>query len=131
YGRGTADMKGGIVSMLYGAAAARDLGLLGDGRIVFHLVCDEETGSDAGAGYLQRSGLIDPAALAMVTAEPTAGAVWHASRGALTLRVDVKGREAHVGQAHLGDNAFAHMVAIAAPLTELARELLEQRTAFP
>jgi len=27
---GTADMKGGIVSMLYGAAAAKELGLLGD-----------------------------------------------------------------------------------------------------
>ena len=36
-------MKGGLVPMLYGAAAARELGLLGDRRIVFHLVCDEET----------------------------------------------------------------------------------------
>src|SRR5687768_8067272 len=44
-GRGTADMKGGLVSMLYGAAAARELGLLDDTRIVFHFVCDEETGS--------------------------------------------------------------------------------------
>ncbi|MGI5127938.1 M20 family metallopeptidase [Pseudonocardia sp. CA-107938] len=131
YGRGTADMKGGLVSMLYGAAAARDLGLLDDGKIVFHLVCDEETGSDASSGYLRREGLIDPAAVAMVTAEPTAGAIWHASRGALTLRVEIKGREAHVGQAHLGDNAFAHMVAIAAPLNDLARELLHKRTAFP
>lgn len=47
-GRGTADMKGGLVSMLYGAAAARELGLLGDGRVVLHFVCDEETGSEAG-----------------------------------------------------------------------------------
>ena len=31
-GRGTADMKGGLVSLLYGAAAARELGLLGDGE---------------------------------------------------------------------------------------------------
>lgn len=131
YGRGTADMKGGIVAMLYGAAAARDLGLLSGGRIVFHLVCDEETGSDAGSGHLQKAGLIDTTALAMITAEPTAGAIWHASRGAITMRVGIKGMEAHVGQAHLGDNAFAHMVDIAAPLTELARELLEKHTAFP
>jgi succinyl-diaminopimelate desuccinylase len=34
-GRGTADMKGGVVSMLYGAAAASELGLLDDGTIVF------------------------------------------------------------------------------------------------
>src|SRR5437868_11601228 len=44
-GRGTADMKGGLVSMLYGAAAARELGRLAAGRIVLNFVCDEETGS--------------------------------------------------------------------------------------
>ena len=52
-GRGTADMKGGLVSVLYGAAAARELGLLGDRRIVLHFVCDEETGSTAGSGHLR------------------------------------------------------------------------------
>jgi succinyl-diaminopimelate desuccinylase len=126
-GRGTADMKGGLVSMLYGAAAARELGLLGGARIVFHFVCDEETGSAAGSGHLRDAGLIDPAAAAMVTAEPTGGDVWHANRGAITLRVTVAGREAHVGQAQLGVNAFEHMVRVADPLSALARELLEQR----
>lgn len=130
-GRGTADMKGGLVSMLYGAAAARECGLLGDGRIVLHFVCDEETGSTTGSGHLRQAGLIDPDAVAMLTAEPTGGVVWHANRGAITMRVEVAGREAHVGQAHLGDNAFAHMVHIARPLVDLAGELLERRTAFP
>jgi succinyl-diaminopimelate desuccinylase len=123
-GRGTADMKGGLVSMLYGAAAARELGLLGDARIGFHLVCDEETGSVAGSGHLRDAGLIDADAVAMVTAEPTSGAVWHANRGAITLRVVVAGREAHVGQVHLGDNAFEKMIRVAAPLGTLSRELL-------
>jgi succinyl-diaminopimelate desuccinylase len=115
------------VSMIYGAVAARELGLLGDGRIVFHFVCDEETGSVAGSGYLREAGLIDPEALAMVTAEPTAGVVWHANRGAITLRVSVRGREAHVGQAHLGVNAFEQMIRVAEPLGRLARDLLERR----
>jgi succinyl-diaminopimelate desuccinylase len=130
-GRGSADMKGGLVSMLYGAAAARDLGLLGHGRIVLHFVCDEETGSVAGSGYLREAGMIDSGAVAMVTAEPTGGVVWHASRGAITLRIEVQGRPAHVGQAHLGVNAFEQMVRIAEPLATLAQELLERRTAFP
>jgi acetylornithine deacetylase/succinyl-diaminopimelate desuccinylase-like protein len=130
-GRGTADMKGGLVSMLYGAAAAKQFGLLGRGRIVLHFVCDEETGSVAGSGHLREEGLIDPEALAMVTAEPTGGVVWHASRGAITLRVDIRGRTAHVGQAHLGVNAFEHMLRVAEPLTALAQRLLEVRTAFP
>jgi succinyl-diaminopimelate desuccinylase len=129
-GRGSADMKGGLVSMLYGAAAAREAGLIGDRRIVLHFVCDEETGSVAGSGHLREAGMIDPGALAMVTAEPTGGVVWHASRGAITLRVEVHGRPAHVGQAHLGVNAFEQMVQIVEPLTALARELLARRTAY-
>ena len=90
-------MKGGLVSMLYGALAARELGLLGDRRIVLHFVCDEETGSVAGSGHLRAAGLIDPGAVAMLTAEPTGGVIWHACRGAITLRVQTSGREAHVG----------------------------------
>jgi len=125
-GRGTADMKGGLVSMLYGAAAARDLGLLEGRRIVFHGVCDEETGSTDGSGKLQAAGLIDPTAIAMLTAEPTGGVIWHAARGAITLRVTIAGREAHVGHVQLGENAFEHLIAIAAPLADLSHELLER-----
>jgi succinyl-diaminopimelate desuccinylase len=130
-GRGAADMKGGLASMLYGAAAARDLGLLDGRRIVFHLVCDEETGSTAGSGHLREAGLIEPGAVAMLTAEPTGGAIWHACRGAITLRVRTTGREAHVGYAHEGVNAFEQMIHIAEPLTRLSHELLDKRTGFP
>jgi succinyl-diaminopimelate desuccinylase len=130
-GRGTADMKGGLVSMLYGAAAASELGLLGDRTIVFHFVCDEETGSTAGSGHLRAADLIDRGALAMLTAEPTGGVIWHACRGAITLRVQTAGREAHVGYVHDGINAFEHMIRIAEPLTALSHELLGKRTRFP
>jgi acetylornithine deacetylase/succinyl-diaminopimelate desuccinylase-like protein len=131
-GRGSADMKGGLVSMMYGALAARELGLLGDDRrIVLHFVCDEETGSVAGSGHLREAGLIDPEAVAMVTAEPTGGVIWHACRGAITLRVQTSGREAHVGYVHEGINAFEHMIRIAEPLTALSHQLLNERTSFP
>jgi succinyl-diaminopimelate desuccinylase len=130
-GRGAADMKGGLVSMLYGAAAARELGLLDGRKIVFHFVCDEETGSTAGSGHLREADLIDPGAVAMLTAEPTGGVIWHACRGAITLRVRTSGREAHVGYVHEGVNAFEHLIRIAEPLTALSRELLDKRTSFP
>ena len=129
-GRGTADMKGGIVSMLYGAAAARELGLLGDGQIALHLVCDEETGSVAGSGFLREHALINPNALAMVTAEPSGGSIWNAARGAVSLRVTLRGKEAHVGQANLGVNAFQQMLHVAAPLEEYAREMMRRHTRF-
>ena len=130
-GRGSADMKGGLVSMLYGAAVAEELGLLDGCKVVLHFVCDEETGSAAGSGHLREAELIDPQAVAMLTAEPTGGVIWHACRGAITLRVRTHGREAHVGYVHQGINAFEHMIRIAQPLTTLSHELLEKRTSFP
>ena len=130
-GRGTADMKGGIVSMLYGAAAARDLGLLGDGRIVIHLVCDEETGSAVGSGYLREHNLIAPGALAMMTAEQSGEVIWNAAKGALSMRVDVLGRPIHVGQAFKGVNSFLHMLKVAAPLEAYAQEMSQRHTRYP
>lgn len=130
-GRGTADMKGGIVSMLYGAAAAKELGLLGDGRIVIHLVCDEETGSAVGSGYLREHGLIDPGALAMMTAEQSGEVIWNAAKGALSMRVDVRGRPIHVGQADKGVNSFLHMLKVAAPLEAYAQEMSDRHTGYP
>ncbi|MFJ6983815.1 MULTISPECIES: M20/M25/M40 family metallo-hydrolase [unclassified Streptomyces] len=127
-GRGTADMKGGIVSMLYGAAAAKDLGLLGEGRIVIHLVPDEETGSVVGAGHLLGNDMIDPSAVAMVTGEPSGSNIWNAARGAVSLKVSFTGREAHVGQATFGINTFAHMVHVARALLAYAEEKAGQPT---
>ena len=130
-GRGTADMKGGIVSMLYGAAAARDLGLLGGGRVVIHLVCDEETGSAVGSGYLRERNLIDSGALAMLTAEQSGEAIWNAAKGAISMRVDVRGRPAHVGRAFTGINSFWHMLRVAAPLEDYARQMSHRHPRYP
>lgn len=129
-GRGTADMKGGIVSMLYGAAAASELGMLGNGKIVLHLVCDEETGSVAGSGHIRQAGLIDPNAVAMVTAEPSASNIWNAARSAVSLKITVHGKEAHVGQAAFGVNSFEQMVQIAAPLRDYVKDLANRHTSF-
>lgn len=125
-GRGTADMKGGIVSMLYGAAAAQELGLLDRGRIVIHLVCDEETGSAVGSGQLRERNLIDRNAVAMLTAEQSGEVIWNTARGALSLRVDVHGRAAHVGEAFKGVNSFLHMLRVAAPLEAHVGEMSER-----
>ena len=48
-------------------------------------------------------------------------------RGAITLRVAVRGREAHVGQAHLGVNAFEHMLADRRAADEARARAAQQR----
>jgi succinyl-diaminopimelate desuccinylase len=63
----------------------------------------------------------------MLLAEPTSGVVWNANRGAITLRVKVFGKSAHVGLQHQGENAFERMHQVVEQLRELKREV-EQRT---
>jgi succinyl-diaminopimelate desuccinylase len=124
-GRGSADMKGGLAAMLYAVVAVREAGAPVDGRVVVNLVPDEETGGPGGSAWLAPNGrLLQPGpAIGMLTAEPTGGAVWNASRGAVTLRVTVRGREAHVGLMHSGDNAFERMVEVAGRVSALRAQL--------
>jgi succinyl-diaminopimelate desuccinylase len=123
YGRGSADMKGGLAAMLYAVAALRDAGVELDGRVGLNFVPDEETGGATGSRALAEQGLLAPDAVGMLTTEPTSGVVWNANRGAITLALTVHGREAHVGLAHTGVNAFERMLDVATALRELATEM--------
>jgi len=67
----------------------------------------------------------------MMTAEPTSGVVWNANRGAISLRVTVKGKPAHVGLSCQGVNAFERMLVIARELENLKAEIEQRETAFP
>jgi acetylornithine deacetylase/succinyl-diaminopimelate desuccinylase-like protein len=59
----------------------------------------------------------------MITAEPTGGAVWNASRGALSMRITVRGTPAHVGLSHLGVNAFERAHAVVEALLRLKADV--------
>jgi succinyl-diaminopimelate desuccinylase len=127
FGRGSCDMKGGIVAMLYAMLAIRESGEELNGRIGLMLVPDEETGGQRGSGRLAREGLLGQAGVGMLVAEPTSGVVWNANRGAITLRVRVLGKSAHVGLQHQGANAFERMHRVVERLQHLKREV-EQRS---
>jgi acetylornithine deacetylase/succinyl-diaminopimelate desuccinylase-like protein len=94
------------------------------------LVCvpDEETGGARGAGRLSRDRLLGLNGIGMLTAEPTGGLVWNANRGALSLRVGVTGKPAHVGLHFRGVNAFEGMLEIARDLRALARRVARRVT---
>jgi acetylornithine deacetylase/succinyl-diaminopimelate desuccinylase-like protein len=66
----------------------------------------------------------------MLTPEPTSGMIWNANRGALSLRVTVHGREAHVGLLHQGRNAFEDAIRVVTALQRLARRVGRRRTRF-
>ena len=130
FGRGSSDMKSGLAAMIYAARALRDCGVARDGRIGLVFVPDEETAGPRGSRYLAERGLLGQNAIGMLTPEPTGGVVWNANRGAITLRVTVKGKSAHVGRQHEGVNAFDQMLEVARALTALKAEVEQRATAF-
>ncbi len=130
FGRGSADMKSGLAAMVYAAEAIRRAGVKLDGRIGLVMVPDEETGGARGSRALVEAGVLGRGGIGMLTPEPTGGVVWNASRGALSLRITVKGRAAHVGLQHQGVNAFEGMLRVAAELQKLKAEVEARETSF-
>jgi succinyl-diaminopimelate desuccinylase len=130
FGRGSCDMKGGIVAMLYAILALKEYGVELDGRIALTLVPNEETGGEGGSAWLAAQGRLGRGGIGMLLAEPTSGAVWNANRGAISLRVRVLGKSAHVGLQHHGANAFERMHRVVERLQELKNEVERRATNF-
>ena len=130
FGRGSCDMKGGVVAMLYAILALKETEAKLEGRIGLMLVPNEETGGEGGTAWLAREGLLGRDGVGMLTAEPTSGVVWNANRGAISLRVRVFGKSAHVGLQHQGENAFERMQDVVEKLRGLKREVERRTTKF-
>lgn len=96
YGRGTADMKGGIAAAVEALAALGRAGREPACDLAFHLVADEERGGALGTGALVGAGAVRGAAC--IVPEPTGLAVCVAERGLFTATITVHGRPAHGSQ---------------------------------
>ena len=130
FGRGSTDMKSGLVAMIHAVKALQDCNVELGGRIGLLMVPDEETGGALGSGPLARAGILGENGVGMLLPEPSSGVIWNANRGAITLRVTVKGKPAHVGLHFKGKNAFEGMIAAAGRLLELKREVETRSTGF-
>lgn len=130
YGRGAADMKAAVAGMIHAAALLKECKIPLKGRIGLCIVADEETGGQGGSGYLDQLGLLGKDGLAMLIPEPTSGVIWNANRGAITLRITVRGKPAHVGLQHQGINAFEHMLEVAQALQTLKGEVEQRKTSY-
>lgn len=130
FGRGAADMKAAVAGMIYAVSFLKECRVPLQGRVGLCIVADEETGGRGGSRYLDEIGLLGSDGFAMLTPEPTGGLIWNANRGAVTLRVTVKGRFAHVGLQHEGVNAFERMLEVARALQTLKADVETRRTTF-
>jgi succinyl-diaminopimelate desuccinylase len=105
YGRGTADMKAGIGSMIEGLLSRiRTKQPLRRG-VVLVLTAAEETGC-LGAHALTRSSAVPKAASAVLVAEPTGNQLMRGHKGILCLRARYKGVSAHSSMPERGQNAI-------------------------
>jgi acetylornithine deacetylase len=121
YGRGAADMKGGVAAMV--VAAEQLVASAAAVRPVLALVADEEDasmGSEAVIAALPELGIRPDACL---IAEPTDLAVTRSLRGFAVIRVRFRGRAAHSSQAELGVNAVTHLGRLLHAVEERAPEV--------
>jgi len=105
YGRGSADMKSGIVAILTTIKALSQVPkFLDKCTLVFAGTSDEESGM-TGAQKLHEMGIMNDASL-LVVAEPTKLKVGVAEKGLLWLSVTLKGKSAHGSMPCEGVNAI-------------------------
>ncbi len=113
YGRGSADMKGGLAAMCAAALAGATAG--STRQVVITAVVDEENES-LGMRALLDSGVRADAA---IITEPTRLAICPAHRGFAWLDVALRGRAAHGSRYDLGVDAITHAALLLAELDKL------------
>ena len=114
YGRGTADMKGGIAAAIEAVALLRRLGVPQTCNVVFHLVAAEELGGGKGCAQLDAAGLL--VGDACIDPEPTSMRISVAERGVLTATLTTHGTPGHGSQPHAARSAVADMAKIVTAL---------------
>ena len=120
YGRGSADMKGGVAAMLF-AARALDLARPFPGRVVVAALVDEE-GMMIGVKDFVASGRAR-AVDAAIICEPEEREVCIAQKGAIRVRVISWGRMAHGAMPQHGLNPIPPLAAFVQRVEELQEEL--------
>jgi succinyl-diaminopimelate desuccinylase len=114
YGRGTADMKGGLAAAICALAALKAAGEHPACHLVFQFVADEERGGALGTRALLEAGLL--AGDACLVPEPTSLAVCVAERGLLQGEITVRGRPGHGSRPREGVSAVEHAAQLALAL---------------
>ena len=121
YGRGSCDMKGGLVTYLAALDALSELGITLKGDVTVAATVGEEDGGLGALSTVLRGYRADAALIA----EPTRLALVSAQGGSLVFRLTVTGRSAHAAVRDEGISAFEKFL----PIFEDLREMESERNA--
>ena len=136
YGRGSCDIKGGMVAMLGALARLVDERPADCPTVIMACTVNEEYGF-TGATELTRAWLEPGQSIiprrpdVAVVAEPTSLDVVVAHKGAVRWRIHTQGRAAHSSQPHLGDNAVYKMAKVLGALEAFARDVAPTMPSHP
>ena len=124
HGRGSGDMKGGLVCALFALEALRELGLQPAGIVGFNAVLDEEnTGNGTLASVHALQHALAKARLtdfdAVVIPEPFAETLMNAQVGVCWLFVEITGKPAHVAYMSQGVNPIEAAMGVMADFKQL------------
>jgi acetylornithine deacetylase len=118
YGRGAADMKGGVAAMVYAVRALREAGIELKGDVTLETVIEEECTGNGALAARARGYSADAA----VIPEPFGRRLLEAQVGVMWARVTVRGKGAHAERASASVNAILK----ACRLLEAVKELEER-----
>jgi succinyl-diaminopimelate desuccinylase len=130
YGRGTADMKGAIASMVFALQALRATGTRPNLNVEVSFVADEETDSSLGSGWVTTHGRLR-ADYAVVGEGGEGNAVCCGHNGVVWLNVQVHGKAAHGSTPEAGINALEKMSALVLALDDYKRRLARRKFRTP
>jgi putative selenium metabolism hydrolase len=110
WGLGASDCKGGVASIVYGAAILKQLGLAGDFTLlVMGATLEEDAEGFALRSLVERDGVRPDVVL---LAEATDLTLRRGQRGRCEVRVRTAGRAAHASTPQLGDSALLKMLPV-------------------
>lgn len=107
YGRGTADMKGGLAAMLVAIKAIKESEAELKGDFLYTATAGEETDSIGAVKFVNDGGLDEVGAI--IIGEPGSGKINIAEKGALWVEITTYGKTAHGAFPTEGINAIVHM----------------------
>jgi acetylornithine deacetylase len=122
YGRGAADMKGGVAAMILAVQAVREAGVKLRGDVIIESVIEEEcTGNGSLACALRgftADAAIVPESHGLTASLATVGVIW--------FRVKTRGQASHVLAAESAVNAIEKMYPVIQSLRVLEREMNDE-----
>jgi acetylornithine deacetylase len=118
YGRGSADMKAGLVANVFAFNALRDAGLAPTARVHLQSVPEEESTGNGTLSALQRGYRAD----AVLIPEPSSASLVRAHVGVIWFTVTVSGRAAHASEMSNGANAIDAAYAVIGELRKMEED---------